>query len=416
MNTRTLLNLGLPALLIAGATVAGASARDVADARAAAAMAGKAEKSLTKRDIGAAIAWAERAVELSPHDAAYRALLGQSYLRAGRFESARATLEEAVRLDARDGPTALNLVLVEIATGDWARARRTLDEHADKIGASDRGLALALAGDPAAAVALLTQAAREPGAGTRTRQNLALSLGLAGQWQAAKIVAETDMSPADVDRRMLEWIAFAQPRAASDQVASLLGVRAVQDPGRPVRLALNAPAPEQGPVAAASVEVAQLAAEPEAASSGKLVFAPAKEVVQALPAATIRAKAAPPKLAQTRRPQPMRVMVQRPAAAPATGQWHVQIGAYDSAGVAQDAWGRATRRFAAFRGLTPLGTRMATDKGRFYHLSVGGFARADAVSLCERYRAKGGACFLRVGAGDQPAAWVRRNGVQFAMR
>ena len=49
-----------------------------------------------------------------------------------------------------------------------------------------------------------------------------------------------------------------------------------------------------------------------------------------------------------------------------------------------------------------------TTKGKsFYRLSVGGFARGDAVALCLGYRATGGSCFVRAGAGDQVAMWAK---------
>jgi Flp pilus assembly protein TadD len=427
---RILLTLSVPALLIAG--VAGASARDAGvDAKVAAGVAAKATKALGKGNAAAAVPLAEQAVALSPREASYRALLGRSYLQAGRFASARATLEEAVRLDGGHGGAALSLVLAQIATGDWATARATLDAKAEVIPAADRGLALALAGDPAAAVALLTQAARQPGATAKTRQNLALSLALAGQWGMAKAVAAADMPPGQVDARMVEWAAFAQPRSASDQVASLLGVSTTVDAGRPTTIALDAPVAQ---VAAADVAVApppvvatlpSIAPERAAAFAG-VTFGPAREVSQPLPLVAarpvrsssvplIRAQAGPNKVAFTRAAAPAI------SARPVKGDWYVQIGAFDSAGVARDAWGRATRRFAAFKGRMPTGMNFAHGKGSFYRLSVGGFTRADAVGLCGRYRAVGGSCFVRIGAGDQMAQWLRTPGqrkpaVQLAMR
>ena len=146
-----------------------------------------------------------------------------------------------LELNPGNGKAALNLSLAQTATGDWAAARKTLDDHARIIPVSDLGLALALAGNPQGAVTLLMEAARAPQADAKVRQNLGLSLALAGNWGAARVAAAADMSPADVDARMQQWLAFAQPRHASDQVASLLGVSAVEDRGQPVALALNAP-------------------------------------------------------------------------------------------------------------------------------------------------------------------------------
>ena len=194
-------------------------------------MAGAAPRSLS----------AEAAVGLRPQVASYRMLLGQSYLKAGRFGSAREAFADAMTLEPGNGKAALNLALAEIATGDWAGARKTLDAHTDIIAVSDRGLAMALAGDPAGAVDVLIAATRSPEADAKTRQNLALSLALAGRWRDARSVVAVDVAPGEVDKRILQWAAFARPTSASDQVAALLGVTPVQDPGQPVALALNAP-------------------------------------------------------------------------------------------------------------------------------------------------------------------------------
>ncbi|WP_375427187.1 tetratricopeptide repeat protein [uncultured Sphingomonas sp.] len=427
MNMRTLVNMTLPVLMLAGGSVAVASARNAAGgAKAAASIANKAAKALGKRDAARAVTLAEEAVRLAPRDAAHRALLGRSYLQAGRFASARATLEEAVGLDPGAGRAALGLALAQIAMGDWSTARRTLDAHAGVIPDADRGLAMALAGDPAGAVAFLTQVARQPGAVAKTRQNLALSLAMAGRWGMAKAVAEADLSPGDVDARMMQWAAFAQPRAASDQVAHLLGVTAVADVGRPVALALNAPAvvapspvltAAADPVAPPSV-VATIAPTmaPTTPRPARIVFADRREVVQALPVATIRPSSDAIKVAVPAKPQTPPVIATRPGTAPATGAFYVQLGAFESVGVARDAWGRATRRFAPFQGRTPTGAMFRTGDRVFYRLSIGGFTRADAASTCRRYQAAGGACFVRVGAGDRTAQWLRRPGVQTASR
>jgi Flp pilus assembly protein TadD len=431
--------MGLPALLLAGVAAAGgvavASNETTVDAKAAAKLASRADRALDKRQAPLAVQFAEAAVAASPRDAGYRALLGQAYLQAGRFVSARTALEEALSLDPRNGRVALNLVLTQVATGDWTTARTTLDRHADVIPASDRGLALALAGDPAAAVALLTQAARGEEANPKTRQNLALSLALAGQWQAARVIAAADMNPGDVDARMLEWAAFAQPASASDQVAHLLGVRPAQDGGRPVTLALNAPTAPVGLAEAAPMN--EPAARISVPIPARIVFADRKEIVQALPTELIRPHAGAMKVALSTRPQPLpsataavvrpraatrvrgplqRVAAVSPAPAMRSGEWHVQIGAFDSPAVARDAWGRATRRLASFQGRTPAGVNFSDGRREFYRLSVGGLQRADAVSLCRQYRAKGGACFVRMGAGDQVASWLKPQRVQLASR
>ena len=427
MNTRALLLGGISALLLGGTMVGCAanggslaSAGDrsgVAAAKGAATNAGKAQTALARRDGGAAIGYAEGAVAMMPQSAEYRMLLGQSYLQGGRFASASQAFADTLALSPTSGKAALNLALAQVATGDWQAARQTLATQAAIIPALDRGLALSLAGDTAGGIALLTEVARSPETSVKVRQNLALSFALAGRWQEARVVAAADMAPGDVDARLEQWALFAQPAAASDQVASLLGVRAAADSGQPVALALNAARVAPGvpaqalasadPVEAAPVEVASA----PAAGFSKVTFGPRQEVVQALPATMLRPAGGAIKLASASAPA-----AAYPVKAQATGSWYVQLGAFESANVAKDAWGRASRRFAVLAGHAPNGMTFKAKGEDFYRLSVGGFSRSAADSICRQYRAKGGSCFVRQGAGDMMAQWLRKPGVQMASR
>ncbi|KQR83126.1 SPOR domain-containing protein [Sphingomonas sp. Leaf343] len=424
MKTHSLLSLGLSALAL-GTVLAGSATGGDAAKGSPADHARKAGKALDKHRPAAAIDEAEAAVAAAPSVAGYRVLLARSYVQGGRFQSARAAYADALSLSSDDGATALNLALMQIATGDFATARTTLADHADHIALADRGLATALAGDPTGGVTLLTQAARIPGATATVRQNLALALALAGDWTMARAAAAADLSPADVDRRMQEWASFAQPAAASDQVATLLGVNPVADSGQPVPLALSAAPPMTAAVPEGSVSEAEAvekvvaivpAAEPlPAPLLAPVVFGPRKEVVQPLPAAPtmlIAADRTPAKVSFAA------ILRQRAAAAPTagSGDWHVQLGAFGAPGVARDAWGRMTRRFAALAGHTPQGMTFKTGGSDFYRLSIGGFDRTHAVALCTKYRARGGACFVRRSAGDAVAQWLRKPGLQVAAR
>ncbi len=379
----------------------------------------KATRALDKHRTTEAVMAAEQAVALSPREAAYRMILGQSYLEAGRFQSAGQAFADTLQLDGGNGRAALNLALTQIARGDWQAARHVLDAHAGEIPAADRGLAMALAGDTPGAVALLTQVARSPAASPKVRQNLALSYALAGQWSLARMIAAADMSPADVDRRMEQWAAFAQPHEASDQVASLLGVRPVADGGQPVALALNAPV-TPAPVAVAKVEPAPVAAPVQVAVvtpvAPRITFASPREVVQSLPAPVIASNRASFKTPINAAPAKIAARPAGKTAVLAGGTWFVQLGAFDNSGVAKDAWGRATRRYAGFKGHVPQGTNFKTTRATLYRLSVGGFSRAAADKACHAYRVRGGSCFVRSGAGDQVAAWVKQGGAQLAMK
>ncbi len=441
MTPRLILTFGMSALMLGGSMVGCtgttgriASASDRSEALAAknaARDADKAARALARRDAPTAVTFAEGAVRLSPRDAGYRMLLGQSYLQAGRFTSARETFADVLQLYPANGKAALNLALAQIATGDWSAARTTLGANAAIIPVSDLGLATALAGNPAGAIEMLNAAARTPGANAKVRQNLALSYALAGQWNMARVAAATDMSPADLDARMEQWAAFAQPKGSADQVASLLGVTPVVDRGRPVALALNAAVPitpvpdapaQDGPVQVAAAEPAAQVPTPVETPEvqfAKVTFAPRSEVVQPLPTMLIRADKAPSKLALGKGAA-TRVVQMVPAAKPfvhegGAGDWYVQIGAFSNVAVAKSGWTSATRRFAALSGHQPTGTSFAARQGSLYRLSVGGFTRIEADQMCRAYRAKGGACFVRREAGDRMAQWLRTP-VQMASR
>lgn len=435
MNKRTIASLSLSALMLGGTMVgfshsgiANANSRsDAAAAKDAAGNAAKANKALAKGDVLTAIAFAESAVALLPQDAGYRSLLAGAYLKAGRFTSAHTAYADVLRLTPEDGRAALNLALSMIAEGQWDEARSLLDANASIVPASDRGLAIALAGDPAAGVALLDAAARSPTADAKTRQNLALALALAGRWPESRDVVGADLAPADADARIMQWAAFAKPAGAADQVSALLGVTSVKDPGQPASLALNTPASvspasiNPAPVAAmAAAEPVEGVAPTDAPVALAAVSAPAntgpaaitfgerREIVQAVPVAPVRTIAAP----STFKTRLARAPEAPPSAAPAKGTWFVQLGAFDNAGVAKDAWSRAQRRYPAFAEQVPTGMEFKS----FYRLSVGGFSRGDANTMCRSYRAKGGSCFVRTAAGDQTAQWVKSTKVQLASR
>ena len=447
MKTRAMVMVGISVLVLSGATAGVVSQGGVAFAgshgeakalKQARDLAGKAGAALAKGKLGPAIAMAEAAVSLNPQMSEYRALLGVAYLKTGRFVSARQAFADALTLAPGNGRVALNLALTQIATGEWDGARQTLDANTQSIPASDRGLAMALAGDPGGAVDVLTNAARSPDADAKTRQNLALAFALAGRWQEAKTTVSIDLAPADVDARIIQWAAFAKPKSASDQVATLLGVTPVQDGGQPVALALNQQ-PTTSAMAANTAEpidsympgkvaeVAEVAAAPVAAAPVEVAMVPETDtVVAASPSVAVGVAA----VRFMPRQEVVQIVPQRAARMPtrpvvaiaasslprvvAKGGYYVQLGAYENASVAKDAWARVVRRNAAFSRHTPQGMGVTTNAGSFYRLSVGGFARADAAALCSSYRAQGGNCFVRQNAGDKVARWA--TGPQLASR
>jgi len=454
LKNRVIVTLGLSAFAVTSAvigtavtqgSVAFASAPSKSKlAKMAAADALKASQALVANKLDLAVAFAESAVRSSPQDASYRALLGQAYLQVGRFASARDAFGDALSLSPNDARTALSLSLAQTASGDWSTARKTLDDHADLIPAADRGLAMALAGDPTGAVELLMSAARTPGADAKTRQNLALSLALAGRWSEAKSVVALDVAPDEVDARMVQWGIFANPKAASDQVASLLGVAAVNDPGLPVTLALNAAAQTQAVASVDSFMPGQLSTAaveplfiPEPDRPAARYGAPVATAALAAPRVNVtfaerlkvlqRPPATKPLIRNKSAVRPVMLAAKRPIKSaddatdlhvlpvPTKGNFFVQLGAFKNAAVARDGWLRATQRFAGFASHDPSGMNIKIAASRYYRLSLGGFTRSDATTMCIAYRASGGACFVRQDAGDRVASWIRAPR-QLAMR
>jgi Flp pilus assembly protein TadD len=460
MNKQVVLKVAISAFALA-ATMAGcksaadssrvAFASDAAAPKKAAAANTHALAVFRAGDHAGALAFAEEAVTLAPHDAGYRATLADIYLRNGRFQSAEVAYRDTLTLNPGDRHAEFSLVLCEIANGRRAAAIATLDGLTDNVSPADLGLAYALAGQPQRAVALLEPAARDPGANPRLRQNLAFAYALSGDWQKARVTAAQDISPAELGARLAQWAALAQPSAPSDQVAALLGVRPSADPGLPERLAL---APEAAPVAlagadpvpaapAALASAAPAPADPPAQSPAPAASSAPPEprpVPQVQPDPPSTAPQAPVRVASASSDLPAwmasirqgtdahrsfpaaphalllrRASIERsagfgrPAPERPTGHFAVQLGAFHSASSLEHAWVGLTRRFA-FADKTPLSTTIdIPGRGTFHRLSVAGFASHEEASrTCEAVRAKGGACFVRAVAGDTMPQWALR--------
>ena len=392
----------------------------------------RAQLALAAGDVQGAVGLAERAVEKTPNDSAFRVLLGNAYLAGGRFASAEAAYQDALTLEPGQVPVALKLVLAQIARGKNDAALAMLDQLRSVAEAADVGLAMALAGQPGNAVALLDEAARRPGADGRTRQNLALAHALAGNWENARAIASQDVPADELDARMASWMTMAKPGQPSVQVGALIGITpALSDPGQPVRLALvstgermaalesvpNSQAvSEAAPVeptatvqqatvmndsafaapqvpAAASVEMAAMGPMP-------MPLPDAAQTLDSLRSEPVRASGALPKVAELRR-----------AAAVRFGQSKVvvQLGAYNSPAMLQHGWSKLAKRHGALSRYTPTTARFQAPIGTVYRLSLKGFASdGEARRMCQQLKSAGAACFVRTIAGDTPVRFASR--------
>ena len=419
-------------------------------------LATRALMALHSNDTATAIDLAERAVANTPDDAGFRAILGNAYFKAGRFASAEAAYKDSLTIYANQPQVILRLALVETALGKRDEAVSYLQAGRSVLDASNYGLALALAGRPQEAITILEAAARQPGADATVRQNLALAHGLAGDWTEARTIAAQDVPGNKLDARMHEWMLIASPTKASDQVATIVGIKpAADDRGQPTRLALRktdtrladtaapAPAPVAQPAPQPQAQVADVAppapapepkyvqASATTTPASEPVPAPAPEPVVAeapapTPVAMIAAAAKDVTVAAARevssvveavmpkkaapavhRARPHRVAAARRPSGPGTPV--MQIGSYRSPEQVTAGWHNLTQRYPALRAYLPSKARFDSPKGTFWRLSIQGFDnQRDAIARCEMLKSHGGKCFVRAYAGDAPVEIASR--------
>jgi Flp pilus assembly protein TadD len=398
----------------------------------------RAQQALTAGDIAGGVGLAERAVSNRPEDAGFRTLLGNAYLQGGRFASAEAAYRDALSLVSSQAGVPLKLVLSVVAQGKNEAALQLIEEYRGAIDPADAGLAMALAGQPGNAVAMLDEAARSPAADSRVRQNLALAHALAGDWAQARAVAAQDLPSDQVDARVTQWMSFAKPGSSNQQVAALIGVSpAVSDPGQPIRLALRStatrmaqadvpttqPAEEVAVYSApalptssveAAVQAAPTEVEPAMAEAPQAVVDPmpvlaAVEPQPILPAVTLDAIRREPVRASGALPQASELRRAAAARFSVGGNSVVQLGAYGSLQGVQAAWAKAVRRHPELDRYAPATAPFASARGTVYRLSVKGFGSdRQARLLCQSLQKSGGTCFVRSVAGDQSVRFAQR--------
>lgn len=241
----------------------------------------KAERMLEKGKTSKAIQYAEAAVQADPRNAQYRAVLGEAYLKAGRYTSAAVSFGDALKLGDTNPRTVLSYALAQTAIGGGKNALDMLNKHERMMNPADAGLALALAGDPERGVLVLTNALRGGQNTPKVRQNLAYTYALAGNWRAARVMAAEDVPADQLDERLSQWASNAKDEDFMVRVSQLLRVAPVRDGGMPTALALSNFPSE-----------AQMAASAKAKASKK--SAPAK-VAKAPAPKPVVAKAPAPK-------------------------------------------------------------------------------------------------------------------------
>lgn len=333
---------------------------------------------------------------------------------AGQAERGALVLTDVVRAGDSTPRDRQNLALAYALAGRWLEARL--------IGAQDIGpariaermqqwAAMAQAGDPRHRIAGLIGAdiVEDPGMPVR----LALGSSPAMQMAAAPVadpapLAEFAPAPLESGAQLVaELLDAAEPEA---QPAPSVAVAVAETPAPAA-----APAAQQGvmhdgilfvsnpiiqPLRGVVAMVAPLA-EPSAAAAP----APAPRPVRVAGRASV-APTAPTGQAAT-------APAAAPAAAPSgpvrTSGWAIQLGAFDSVGVARNGWTNHSRRYSQLAGHDGVSVSATVGGRTVYRLVATGFdSRADAQATCSAMRRQGSDCFVRNVAPNEPVRWASR--------
>lgn len=399
--------------------------------------ASKAEIALAKGKTGKAINNAEAAVLADPHNASYRAMLGATYLEAGRFASATTSFDDAMTLGDTSARTALSLALSLTGEGKNAEAVGVLNDRGHAIAPSDLGLAYALAGQPQRGVEVLSNAIRSGDNTAKTRQNLAYSYALNGQWREARLMAAEDVPGDEIGNRMQEWAVLAQPEAWQYRVALLVGAPAgVRDSGQPLQLALaDAPSVEQLASEAAAYTASTAATElppvvtnmAVQAESGTGQPADGSEDFETAFATISPSDSLPPVAHDTARfvqqPVVQTTAVRQSAAAKPTttvagkksdGSHLVQLGSFVNEEGARRAWSIYVKRYPDLANHEMVITEAVVKGKRYWRVSAAGYSRASSNAMCGRVKSGGNGCIAY--AKDSPPAGAVDKGTRMAMR
>ncbi|MFN3515998.1 MAG: tetratricopeptide repeat protein [Novosphingobium sp.] len=427
---RNILPLGLAGVMaVAIMAGAGFSASSVVAKPAPDRVAAEVQKAISRGDTEKAISMAEDLVAANPREARYRALLGQAYLRAGRFESAAQALDDGMTLGDNSARTALSLALAHIGSGNNREAVAILDDWRDAIPAADLGLAYALAGETNRGVAILSDRLRSGENTPKLRQNLAYAFALDGRWREARMMAAQDVPADQLDARISNWATQTRPEDGRLRVAGMIGVPVRSDRGMPARLALNASADQQQLAAetAAQAEPAQaLAANAElppiAADASELAqYSPVRPPVAAAPKARPASDGSfaasfgetptslpgpkPARAAAPKAPLPVAAAVpaahrpglrprREPAPVAGKGSSHaVQLGSFSSEQGARRAWGFYANRNPELRNFKMTITPATVRGKKFWRVAATGLDGQGAGGLCSKVKSRGGVCF-----------------------
>ena len=394
------------------------------------------------------------ALRFAPQSAEARYGLGKSLLSSDRPEAA---IEQFDRLIAGDGKDHRPYLAKGVALDLLARHAEAQTAYRAGLEIAPRnvalrnnlGLSLALGREHKAAMRVLEEAARDPKATARTRQNLALVYGLAGQMHEAETTGRTDLQPHAVERNLSFYEALRSARkvdetapdsrqqAAADPQPRRHQVAATtDDPSEPsaaetppttliaatpagaksdagtdaepsaataeTRESVTAapigsrPHPAETPEASAtdsSVGLAGASAAPTADTQGAEAPTPEAQSAEAAPATAPAGENEP-----TAQPVAFTANPASPPELRAAGRaYWVQIASFGSAETSRQEWQRLQSAHPDLLAELELSLQQAqvADKGTFYRVRTGPFAGVSAPKrLCEALKARDQGCLV----------------------
>ncbi|AEI37362.1 tetratricopeptide repeat protein [Zymomonas mobilis] len=267
-------------------------------------------------DRMAAVVLSEQAYRQQPDNSEIQFKLGRAYLMAGRYLSAWQCFNKLVIREPNNDKARLYMALAAIGSNNRAAAQSIL-APITKIPPVDLGLALALAGNPAAAIAQLEPLSTTPAATPKLRQNLAFAYAMAGRWNEASQMAGRDLPQEQVSARLTRWSNIIQEKDGAAQLQAFIGVPRAKDYGflsppirqedkntnlnRPITVASttedskkNAPVPSSNLNKRPPLEIATLTrSEPASQSASKPGISETQVIVSTQPSPVVASKNAP---------------------------------------------------------------------------------------------------------------------------
>ncbi|MEM7214068.1 MAG: tetratricopeptide repeat protein [Pseudomonadota bacterium] len=154
-----------------------------------------------------ALAVMQQMVIHHPEDNDILAAYGKALAATGNFPKALKIIDRAQRPDRPDWRlfSAQGAILDQLDRSKEARQqyRKALDIVPNEPSVlSNLGMSYVLTGDLRAAETFLRKAIRQPGADSRVRQNLALVIGLQGNFQEAEKIARGELPPAEAEENI----------------------------------------------------------------------------------------------------------------------------------------------------------------------------------------------------------------------